>query len=72
MSLNYDEKYKDLIFNFSEEEKEIEIIAENLENMKINFEEKSQNLKNFLNEQFDLKNVRNKIKFSLKKLFKTK
>ena len=44
MSLNYEEKYKDLSFNFSEDEKDMNSLTENLEKMTTNFEEKSQNL----------------------------
>lgn len=63
MSFNYEEKYKDLLFNFQEEEeeKEIDIMCENLNTLKIDFEKKSEYLLNFLNEQFDLKKVRKQI-----------
>ncbi len=57
MSYNYEEKYKELSFNFQEEEKEIDKMCDNLNIMKTNFEKKSENLINFLNEQFDLKKV---------------
>jgi hypothetical protein len=61
MSFNYEEKYKDLSFNFQEEEKEIDNICESLDILKNNFEKKSEHLLNFLNEQFDLKKVKRKI-----------